>query len=99
MTCRAPAAASASWSLPAKGFLAPVELRVPPMAPAPNPGPNTAVTTTGLGSFGIVRLAAVAAPQLAALILMLPTETDFGSRLSFILSWGILNFVWVGLVR
>ena len=69
------------------------------MAPAPNPGPNTAVATTGLGSFGIVRLAAVAAPQLAATILMLETETDFGSRLCFILSWGILNFVWIALLR
>src|ERR1700754_4692295 len=69
------------------------------MAPAPNPGPNTAVATTGLGSFGIVRLFAVAAPQLAALGLMLHTETDFGSRLCFILSWGILNLVWIALLR
>src|SRR5262249_37596574 len=71
MTCRAPAAASASWSLPAKGFSPPVEYRVPTMAPAPNPGPSTAVATTGLGSFGIVRRLAVAAPHLAALVLML----------------------------
>src|SRR6476469_8549625 len=69
------------------------------MAPAPNPGPSTAVATTGLGSFGIVRLFAVAAPQLAALVLMLQTETDFGSRLCFILSWGILNLVWIALLR
>ena len=69
------------------------------MAPAPNPGPNTAVATTGLGSFGIVRLFAVAAPQLAGLVLMLQTETDFGSRLCFILSWGILNAFWIALLR
>jgi len=69
------------------------------MAPAPNPGPSTAVATTGLGSFGVVRLLAVAAPQLAALVLMLQTETDFGSRLCFILSWGILNLVWIALLR
>src|SRR5262249_61479611 len=68
------------------------------MAPAPNPGPSTAVATTGLGS-GIVRLTAVAAPQLAALILMLQTETDFGSRLCFLLSWGVLNFLWIALLR
>ena len=69
------------------------------MAPAPNPGPSTAVATTGLGSFGIVRRLAVAVPQFAALVLMLQTETDFGSRLCFVLSWGILNFVWIALLR
>jgi Sulfatase len=69
------------------------------MAPAPNPGPSTAVATTGLGSLGIVRRLAVAAPQLAALALMLQTETDFGSRLCFALSWGILNLFWIVLLR
>ena len=69
------------------------------MAPAPNQGPSTAVATAGLGTIGIARLLAVAAPQLAALILMFQTETDFGSRLCFILSWGILNFVWIALLR
>src|SRR6201996_8823910 len=69
------------------------------MAPAPNPGPSTAVATIGLGAFGIVRLLAVTAPQLAALILMLQTETDFGSRLCFLLSWGLLNFLWIALLR
>jgi hypothetical protein len=47
----------------------------------------------------MVRLLAVAAPQLAALILMLQTETDFGSRLCFMLSWGVLNFGWIALLR
>ena len=42
---------------------------------------------------------AVAATQLAALVLMLQTETDFGSRLGFLLSWGILNFFWISLLR
>jgi hypothetical protein len=69
------------------------------MAPAPNPGPSTAVATAGLGSLGIVGRLAVAAPQFAALILMLQTETDFGSRLCFALSWGILNFFWIALLR
>jgi hypothetical protein len=69
------------------------------MAPAPNPGPSTAVATTGLGLSGIAGWLAVAAPQLAGLVLMLQTETDFGSRLCFTLSWGILNFVWVSLLR
>jgi hypothetical protein len=69
------------------------------MASAPNPGPPTAVTASGLGSIGIGRLSAVAAPQLAALVLMLQTETDFGSRLCFLLSWGILNLFWIALLR
>src|SRR5947209_20180 len=68
------------------------------MPPAPNPGPSTAVVT-GAGSFGTIRLLGVAAPQLAALMLMLQTETDFGSRLCFALSWGFLNFLWIALLR
>lgn len=42
---------------------------------------------------------AVAAPHLAALGLMFQTETDFSARLCFLLSWGILNFVWIALLR
>jgi len=30
---------------------------------------------------------------------MLQTETDFGSRVGFLLSWGILNFFWIALLR
>ena len=30
---------------------------------------------------------------------MLQTETDFGSRMGFLLSWGILNFFWIALLR
>ena len=30
---------------------------------------------------------------------MLQTETDFGSRAGFLLSWGILNFFWITLLR
>src|SRR5258708_32276657 len=30
---------------------------------------------------------------------MLQTETDLGSRVSFLLSWGILNFFWIALLR
>ncbi|HEY2248308.1 MAG TPA: sulfatase-like hydrolase/transferase, partial [Bradyrhizobium sp.] len=69
------------------------------MAPAPNPGPSTAVAATGLGSFGMVRLLAVAAPQFGAMILMLQTEAGFDSRFCFILSWGILNLFWIALLR
>ncbi len=69
------------------------------MAPAPNPGPSADVAAAGLASVGIWRLLAVAAPHLAALAVMLQTETDFGSRTGFLLSWGILNFFWIALLR
>src|SRR6266851_4696144 len=75
-----------------------------PMAPAPNPGapnpvPPAGVVATSLTSAGVYRLSAVAAPHLAALALMFETEIDFGSRLGFLLSWGILNFFWITLLR
>jgi hypothetical protein len=69
------------------------------MALAPNPGPSAAVAAGSLASAGIWRLLAVAAPHLAALAVMLQTETDFGSRICFLLSWGILNFFWIALLR
>ncbi|HTB04976.1 MAG TPA: sulfatase-like hydrolase/transferase [Bradyrhizobium sp.] len=69
------------------------------MAPAPNPGPVPTIAATGPGSVGIWRLLAVATPQLAALALMLQTETDFGSRSCFLLSWGILNGSFIALLR
>ena len=47
----------------------------------------------------IWRLLAVASPHLAALALMLQTEADFSARAGFLLSWGILNFFWIGLLR
>src|ERR1700694_4678941 len=69
------------------------------MAPAPNPGPSATVAAASLASVGIWRLLAVAAPHLAALVVMLQTEADFGSRIGFLLSWGILNFLWIALLR
>src|SRR6202158_3256869 len=69
------------------------------MAPAPNPGPSATVAAASLASVGIWRLLAVAAPHLAALAVMLQTETDFGSRPGFLLSWGVSNFFWITLLR
>ncbi|MDP1883100.1 MAG: LTA synthase family protein, partial [Bradyrhizobium sp.] len=69
------------------------------MAPAPTPGPTTAVAAAGLASVGLWRLLAVAAPHLAAIGLMLHTENDFAARLGFLLAWGILNFFWIALLR
>jgi hypothetical protein len=79
------------------------------MASAPNPdpplngpplnGPPAGVVSTGLSSAKILRLSAVATPHLASLALMFQTEIDFVSRLGFLLSWGILNFFWIALLR
>jgi hypothetical protein len=69
------------------------------MAPAPNQGSSIAAIAGGLAAIGIWRLVAVAAPQMAALAIMVETETDFGSRLCFLLSWGTLNFFFIALLR
>src|SRR6185437_5442482 len=69
------------------------------MATAPNPGPSPAVAATGIAAVGMWRLLAVAAPHLAALVIMLQTEADFSGRVGFLLSWGILNCFWIALLR
>ena len=69
------------------------------MAPAPQQNSSVAALAGGLAAIGVWRLMAVAAPHLGALILMLRTETDFGSRLCFLLTWGILNFLFITLLR
>ncbi len=67
---------------------------VPPLNPVPSTTAATAATP-----IGIWRLLAVAAPHLGALAVMLQTETDFSSRLGFVLSWGILNCFFLALLR
>jgi len=70
------------------------------MASAPNPGPSAiTVAVRGVAAIGVWRLLAVAMPHLAALAIMLRTETDFGGRMSFLLSWGILNCAFIALLR
>ena len=69
------------------------------MAPPPNSSSTIAVVANGLAALGIWRLLAVAAPHLGALVVMLQTETDLGSRIGFLLAWGILNFTWIALLR
>jgi hypothetical protein len=69
------------------------------MAPPPNSGPAAAVAAAGVAAVGIWRRLAVAAPHLAALAVMFQTETDFAARAGFLLSWGILNFFWIALLR
>jgi phosphoglycerol transferase MdoB-like AlkP superfamily enzyme len=69
------------------------------MAPAPDTGPSAIVAARGIAAIGVWRLLAVAMPHLGALVIMLRTETDFGSRTGFLLSWGILNFFFIILLR
>ena len=69
------------------------------MALAPDQGPSATASAVSVNPVGIWRLLAVAAPHLAALGVMLHTETDFGSRTGFLLAWGILNFFWIALLR
>src|SRR5438270_2302415 len=69
------------------------------MALAPDQGPSATASAVSVNPVGIWRLLAVAAPHLAALGVMLHTETDLGSRTGFLLSWGILNFFWIALLR
>src|SRR6476660_4732555 len=68
------------------------------MAPAPNPGPSATVVARGIAAIGIWRLSAVAMPHLAALVIMVRTESDFGSRCGFLLAWGVLNFFFIALL-
>ena len=68
------------------------------MSLTPNQGPTAAAGTPSLTSSSVAWLSA-AAPQIAALAVMLETETDFGSRLGFVLAWGILNCFWLTLLR
>ena len=70
------------------------------MAPAPNSGPSAiTVAARSVAAIGIWRLLAVAMPHLAALVIMIRTETDFGARCGFLLSWGMLNFLFITLLR
>jgi phosphoglycerol transferase MdoB-like AlkP superfamily enzyme len=69
------------------------------MAPPPNSSSFAAAISGGIAAVGIWRLLAVAAPHVGALVVMLQTETDFGSRVGFLLGWGILNFLWIALLR
>jgi len=69
------------------------------MAPPPNQGSSVTALAGGIAAIGVWRLLAVAAPHLAALAVMLQTETDLSARIGFLLSWGILNFFFIALLR
>src|SRR4029079_9105017 len=75
-----PAAAVASWPSPAKALASAGRVASQSMAAPPNPGPSAlSIAARGLAAIGYWRLLAVAMPHLAALVIMLRTETDFGS--------------------
>src|ERR1700684_2192218 len=69
------------------------------MAIPSDPVPTATSASAGVAAASIWRLLAVAAPHLAALGLMVVTEVDFAARFAFLLSWGILNFFWIALLR
>src|SRR5260221_3887178 len=46
-----------------------------------------------------LRTAPIAALHLAALAIMAFTETDLVAAFAFLLTWGLLNFFWLGLLR
>src|SRR3954449_12044022 len=97
-TSQFPVAMSAFWPSPAQASRAGgVALQV--MAPPPNSSSSAAAIAGGIASIGIWRLLAVAAPHVGALVVMLQTETDLGARIGFLLAWGILNFLWIALLR
>src|SRR5579871_87672 len=64
-----------------------------------NSPPNATAAATGLGAVSLWQWLAFASPHLAALGLMLATEVDVAACLGFLLSWGILNFFWLALLR
>jgi hypothetical protein len=46
-----------------------------------------------------LRFAPIALLHAAALAVMAFTETDLVAALAFLLTWGLLNFFWLGLLR
>ncbi len=72
---------------------------LPPPTSVPPTLPPASAAAGALTPVGYWRLLAVAMPHLAALGILLQTETDFGSRLVFLLCWGALNFSWIALLR
>jgi phosphoglycerol transferase MdoB-like AlkP superfamily enzyme len=94
-----PAATSAFWRRQVRPKAVPGFVALEAMAPPPNSSTFAAAISGGIAAVGIWRLLAVVAPHVGALVVMLQTETDFGSRVGFLLAWGILNFLWIALLR
>ena len=52
-----------------------------------------------VASRDVLRIALVASLHLAALVILALTENGTAAKLVFLLTWGLLNFLWLGLVR
>src|SRR5262245_6530670 len=76
----------------------PVRVRV--MATSPNSSSSQAVAlAAGPMTLGFWRVALVAAPQVAALALLILTEVDAVSRAAFLFSWMAVNLLLIALTR
>jgi hypothetical protein len=70
------------------------------MATSPTPVPGSAATAAaGARIRGWWRVVLVAAPHVAALVVMFATEGDLWSRTLFLLSWAFLNFAFATMLR
>ena len=56
-------------------------------------------TTGAVGRRDALRIALIASLHIAALAIMAFTEADVVAKLAFLLTWGLLNFFWLGLTR
>jgi hypothetical protein len=69
------------------------------MAPAPVPGSSSTTATPQAAGLNYWGWLVVALPQVAALVLMVDSESDAVSHAAFLLTWGILNFFWLLILR
>ena len=60
---------------------------------------NRLPLSAAVSRHGMWRLAPTATLHLAALAVLLWSETDFVPKLAFVLSWGLLNCFWLALLR
>ena len=67
------------------------------MAAPLNPLPSRTAAVAAAPS--VWRLLAIAAPHFAAAAILLRTEADFSGRVCFLLTWGLLNFAWIAMLR
>ena len=57
------------------------------------------LTASGSGGRRNLAWACLALLHCAALAVLLWSEVDFVSRIAFVLAWGVLNFLWLGVLR
>lgn len=54
---------------------------------------------TGVASRGLAARAVIVALHLTAAMVMVTTEVDIVARAAFLLTWGLFNFCWLGVLR